>query len=330
MSNKLTVVLATSMIVALGFLVLTAPTDTDRVQALGQQIKCPVCQGESIGDSPAQMARDMMSLVAQRVDEGRTDDEIVDELLGSYSGAVLLDPPASGATLLLWIAPLLAVVAGAVVIGWWRRHPGPPESAVDGSNDRKPRRLGTILFLAGALGVIVVVAGFAIQDNDNAAGGIAVTDPTNLEEVSNETMMAVIAANADHPEVDGMKLALADRYFEAGDFSSAFPFYLEVAESPNATDSQAVDALVHLGWMAWDGNQEADTALGLFDQALSIDSQSTTAMYLKGQVLWCAAVDHERAADLFKLVLAQQDLPDDTRDIVESDLAALDSGVGCQ
>ena len=87
------------MAVALILITSTRPATVDRVEQIGTRIKCPVCQGESIANSPSQMAEDMMDLVSERVSAGVPDQEIVDELLGSYTGAVLLDPPASGATL---------------------------------------------------------------------------------------------------------------------------------------------------------------------------------------------------------------------------------------
>lgn len=328
-ANRVFTLLALAMAITLSVMVLTFDGNTDRVEILGQQIKCPVCQGESIGDSPAQMARDMMALVRQRVDEGHTDTEIIDELLGSYSGAVLLDPPASGATLLLWVGPAIAVLVGIGVIVWWKRHPGETDSETETATPPKPRRLAPILFLSGALALIVIAVGFFVQDRDGPATGVAAIDTSNLDEVSNETMEAVVAANEDHPEVDGMRLALAERYVEEGNFSSAFPHYLAVAESQDASNPQVVEALVRLGWMAWEGNQEAETAIGLFDQALSIDATAPTAKFLKGQVLWCAALDRDLAANLFSEILADPDITNDTRALVESELNALQAGAAC-
>ena len=310
-------------------LVLTSPTDVDRVETLGSQIKCPVCQGESIANSPAQMARDMMNLVSQRVAEGISDEAIVDELLASYSGAVLLDPPASGNTLVLWLAPLVALAIGVSVIVWWRRHPG---EAIPGraSPERNGKRmLIGGLILAGAFGGIVLAAGFFLQDRSGPTSGVASFDPETLDSVSNETMEAVVAANADDPQINGMRLALAERYYELGDYQSAFPHYLSVAESDIASNGEAVTALVRLGWMAWDGNGAADAAIGMFDQALAIDNSSATARYLKGQVLWCGTNDKDAAAQLFTDVLADGDLTGDSRTQVETDLSAVSQGLGC-
>jgi hypothetical protein len=126
-----------------------------------------------------------------------------------------------------------------------------------------------------------------------------------------------------------MRLALAERYYETGDYRAAFPHYLEVAQSPTATDEQAVSALIRLGWMAWDGNAEVDTAVELFDQALAIDSGSSTARYLKGQVLWCGEGDAVTASDLFEDVLTDPGLSADARTRVEDDFASASSGGTC-
>jgi cytochrome c-type biogenesis protein CcmH len=309
-------------------LVATNPSDTDRAQSIGDRIRCPVCQGESIGDSPSQMAQDMMALIAERVADGQSDQAIIDELLSSYSGAVLLDPPVAGSTLVLWLAPLAALIVGGIVIIWWRGHPRDEAETAQPSRGRG--RLWPLLALVAAFATIVVVAGFFLQDRDGPASGVANLDGQDLSDVSNETMEAVIAANSDNPLVDGMRLALAERYFEAGDYRSAFPQYLAVAESAQADDQQVLTALVRLGWMAWDGNEEAEAAIGLFDQALAIDPASTTALYLKGEVLWCGTDRPGEAADMFQAVLSDPDLPDESRTTVQADLDAVSAGEECK
>lgn len=327
--NIVTVGLMVVMAVTVIVLVATSPSEADRVETIGSRIKCPVCQGESIADSPSPMARDMIALVEERVADGASDEAIVDELLFSYSGAVLLDPPASGSTLALWLSPVVAIIVGAGVIVWWRRHPVLVDQE-DGAEPRsRTRRLAPLLVLAGAFAVIVVVAGFFLQERTGPASGVAGLAGQDLEDVSNETMEAVVAANADHPQVDGMRLALAERYYEEGNFQAAFPHYLEVAESANSTDSQAVTALIRLGWMAWQGNGEATTAIDLFDEALAIDAGSDTARYLKAQVLWCGTNELEQAAGLLEDVLSDPDLADESREVIQSDLDAIRSGASC-
>lgn len=127
MSERARSLLAVGVIVVLaGFLavaVATAPApDSNRAEAIGSRIKCPVCAGESIAASPSGLARDMMAQVEDLVGRGYSDDQVVEEILASYGGAQLLDPPRSGITLMLWLSPVVALAAG-----WWlivsRRRP---------------------------------------------------------------------------------------------------------------------------------------------------------------------------------------------------------------
>ncbi len=86
------------------------PPEEDRARQIGSLIRCPSCQGESIAASPAPLAEDMMALVRLRIDEGWSDEQIIDELIASYSGSQLLDPPLTLETAALWVIP--ALVAG--------------------------------------------------------------------------------------------------------------------------------------------------------------------------------------------------------------------------
>ncbi len=329
--DLLTVVVIAGLAIALGLMISTRPVHDDRVESIGSRIKCPVCQGESIANSPSQMAEDMMDLVAERVASGASDDEIVAELLGSYSGALLLDPPASGSTLLLWLAPIVALMVGVAVIMWWRRHPGPDageEPSTTTPRSRSRLVVGGIVLVAVFAG-IMVVAGNSLQDGVSAAEGVADLEGQDLSDVSNETMEAVIAANLDNPQIAGMRLALAERYFESGDYRSAFPHYLAVAENANATSGQAVTALVRLGWMAFEGNGEVETATRLIDEALVIDPDSPVALYLRARVRWCGAGEAEEAAEVFAMLLDDPDLDDGTRSGIEADLDAARAGEAC-
>ena len=82
--------------------------EEDRVNDLGARIKCPVCQGEAIGDSPSETALAMMDIVEEKVTAGETDAQIVDFFTARYGNGILLDPPFAGSTLLVWLLPVLA------------------------------------------------------------------------------------------------------------------------------------------------------------------------------------------------------------------------------
>jgi len=110
-----------SLAVLVGVLVSSPPSDADRVHHLATRLKCPICANESIASSPADLARELLVVIEERVADGWTDDEIVDFFIATYGDDVLLDPPSGGRTALLWVLPLLAAAAGVAVVITRRR-----------------------------------------------------------------------------------------------------------------------------------------------------------------------------------------------------------------
>ncbi|HJR86414.1 MAG TPA: cytochrome c-type biogenesis protein CcmH [Acidimicrobiia bacterium] len=313
--------------------VLMGPTPAeDRAWAIGSRIRCPVCQGDSIANSPSESARNMMELVRARIDEGRTDDEIISELLSSYTGALLLDPPAAGATLWLWLAPVAALLAGLVMI--WRRFegrasPARPSAPIGTPSSMRGRWiLGSgVLVLAGAIAITTVGQFRQARPDDQSLAGVA-GEGFDPDAVSNETMEAVIAANLENPSIGGMRLALANRYFEEGDYQKAFGHYQAVLDSEPAA-AEAAAAYTRLGWMVYDGNGETNLGLELIDRALALMPGDAFALYLKGRVTWCGKADPEAAVELFDRVLTTPDLDPDVRTQVTADLERAESGQSC-
>ncbi|HKZ30417.1 MAG TPA: cytochrome c-type biogenesis protein [Acidimicrobiia bacterium] len=115
-----TVVLAAVVVVGL---VMGDSAPQDRVEALGSRIKCPVCQGEAIGDSPSETSAAMMEIVAEKVAAGETDAQIISYFTARYGDGILLDPPFAGRTLLVWLLPVVAVAGGIGMILSRRRPP---------------------------------------------------------------------------------------------------------------------------------------------------------------------------------------------------------------
>lgn len=100
-----------------------------RVQILGKQLRCAVCQGVSIADSPASMARAQLDKVRELVAQDKTDDEIFDYFVERYGEWALMEPRKSGVTLGLWVAPVLLLVFGLVLIMSSTRKPVTPAAA---------------------------------------------------------------------------------------------------------------------------------------------------------------------------------------------------------
>jgi cytochrome c-type biogenesis protein CcmH len=119
-----------AVIVLVG-IVIGDSTPQDRVQALGSSIKCPVCQGEAIADSPSETATAMMDVVAEKVDEGLTDGQVFDYFRTRYGDGIILDPPFGGRTLALWLLPVAAVVVGVFMILGRRQSPTPPLASTE-------------------------------------------------------------------------------------------------------------------------------------------------------------------------------------------------------
>jgi cytochrome c-type biogenesis protein CcmH len=129
--------LLVALVVALGIgASTTAPprTPEQRVQHITSQLRCPVCQGETVADSNATISQDIRTLVQQRVDAGQSDSAILSYVVHHYPGT-LLKPPASGVGLIVWVLPVLALLAGAgglfLAFRRWRSRPGIAVSDAD-------------------------------------------------------------------------------------------------------------------------------------------------------------------------------------------------------
>lgn len=101
---------------------LPNPQQEARAERIGRQLRCLVCQNESIEDSAADLARDLRRIVRQRVVAGDSDQQVVAWMVARYGDFVRLSPPLEWQTLLLWGSPGLALVAGGLVVLAHRRH----------------------------------------------------------------------------------------------------------------------------------------------------------------------------------------------------------------
>ena len=87
-----------------------------RYQHLTAQLRCPMCQNETLADSNAPIARDLRNQIFQLMQHGQTDAQIKQYLVDRYSDFVLYDPPLKPGTVLLWFGPALILLAGAIVV----------------------------------------------------------------------------------------------------------------------------------------------------------------------------------------------------------------------
>jgi len=94
--------------------ILPDPAQESRARALSAEIRCLVCQNQSIDDSDASLARDLRLLVREQITAGKTDQGIRDFLVARYGDFVLLKPPVKASTFLLWFGPLIVFAIGLI------------------------------------------------------------------------------------------------------------------------------------------------------------------------------------------------------------------------
>ncbi|TGC86492.1 hypothetical protein C9F04_10855 [Salmonella enterica subsp. enterica serovar Wilhelmsburg] len=127
---------------------------------LTEQLRCPKCQNNSIADSNAMIATDMRRRVYDLMQEGKSRQEIIDYMVARYGNFVTYDPPLTPLTVLLWVLPLAAIVAGGWIIVArtrrrvrLRREPLPADTPVCGA------RAGWGVYVPGAVIALAVGAG---------------------------------------------------------------------------------------------------------------------------------------------------------------------------
>lgn len=101
---------------------LADPAQEERARALGQQLRCLVCQNNSVEESEAEFARDLRRAIRERVKAGDNDTQVMAWMTARYGEFVLLNPSLNGHTLLLWGSPVLALLAGAGAVILSRRR----------------------------------------------------------------------------------------------------------------------------------------------------------------------------------------------------------------
>ena len=106
---------------------LANPVLEHRAEAIGEQLRCLVCQNESVEQSDADLARDLRRIIRQRVVAGQSNQQVIAWMTARYGDFIRLRPPFEGRTLALWGAPVIALAVGAgVVLLARRRRPGAP------------------------------------------------------------------------------------------------------------------------------------------------------------------------------------------------------------
>ncbi len=94
-----------------------------RVHDVAAQLKCPVCQGESVADSPATLSQQMRGIIRQQLQSGKSEQEVIQYFVSRYGDRILWSPPWQGLTLLAWLVPITLLLGGTCLLvfvlrGW--------------------------------------------------------------------------------------------------------------------------------------------------------------------------------------------------------------------
>jgi cytochrome c-type biogenesis protein CcmH len=87
-----------------------------QVREIAVQLRCPVCQGLSVGDSPSELANEMRALIREQLHQGKTSAQVLDYFAQRYGEWILLAPPKRGFNLVIWVLPFVLLPVGAAVV----------------------------------------------------------------------------------------------------------------------------------------------------------------------------------------------------------------------
>lgn len=124
---------------------LANPAQEERAREIGRELRCLVCQNQSIEDSDAGLARDLRRLVREQVAAGRSDREVVSFVHDRYGDFVLLRPPFTAGTAMLWATPAVALLVGGFFLVAMRRRrvADPPVAELSEAERARLARLGS-------------------------------------------------------------------------------------------------------------------------------------------------------------------------------------------
>ena len=143
------IALGLALLLALGAGPATAQSapraaDEQQVYAVASELRCVVCQNLSVADSPSEMAGQMRAIVRERLAAGETPAQVRQYFVTRYGDWILLAPPRRGFTLLVWLAPLAAVLVGVIIVSLlvrrWTSRPRPAPAPIDPAMRERIRR----------------------------------------------------------------------------------------------------------------------------------------------------------------------------------------------
>jgi len=142
LSLACTTIYVSSAVAGINAMEFENAAEEQRFKHLAEELRCLVCQNQSLADSNAELAQDLRMEVYRLMKQGKTDSEIMDYLVARYSDFVLYRPRLKSSTLILWFGPfLLGVIALAVLVFHIQRKNRPEEAAISTAERDKLNQL---------------------------------------------------------------------------------------------------------------------------------------------------------------------------------------------
>jgi len=273
---------------------LSDPALESRARALSKQLRCLVCQNQSIDDSDAELARDLRVEVRKQLAAGAADDDILAALRETYGDYVLLNPPVSPATYILWAAPVVILLGGGVIMLAGRRRrddaaqdpaaePAPAAATAPAIDRRVGLALGSLV-MAASLGLYLVLGRADLPAQPLSERGAEIAAALKQAEAVADTRDSALAearaAAAATPSDVGAWLRLAMAAAASGDRQTEMTA-LEQAENLTNGDPAIRAMRAEAMARAADG-QVTVPARRLIADILAVNPAEPRALFLSG------------------------------------------------
>ena len=126
---------------ACGLAVAQGSEMDQRVSALANELRCLVCQNQTLADSNAPLAVDLRNQIREQLAAGKSEQEVTDFMVARYGDFVLYRPPLKASTLLLWVGPFLLLAAGLALLVFRLRRRGAPEPELSAEDRQRAAKL---------------------------------------------------------------------------------------------------------------------------------------------------------------------------------------------
>ena len=285
---------------------LSDPALESRARALSKQLRCLVCQNQSIDDSDAELARDLRIEVRKQLAAGAADDEILAALRETYGDYVLLNPPVSPATYILWGAPVVILIGGAAIMLAGRRRrdeatedtateTAPSEAAAPAIDRRTGLALGSLV-MAASLGLYLLLGRADLPAQPLSERGAEIAAALKQAETvagtRDDALAEARAAAARTPSNVGAWLRLAMAAAASGDRETEMTA-LQQAETLTDGDPAIRAMRAEAMARAADG-QVTVPARRLVAEILAVNPAEPRALFLSGLAAWSRMAPDDR------------------------------------